>query len=192
MLSSTAKNLYWMGRYLQRAKTTTRLIEATQRMVLQSGEEAEGVVAVFGMEDEFRQTQSQGGRLANMIDFLAFDESNPSSIVSSISARHCTRSRRASGRGEACGSGASSMPAPCWRSSPSIRCFPSIQSILRESCSSPRYPMPSICGVLCFRRKRARNWRSRWGVVAPNCTRLASYARSAASIPMVPEGTPAG
>src|SRR5437870_2703696 len=49
MLSSTAKNLYWMGRYLQRAKTTARLIEATQRMALQSsGEEAEGVVAIFG------------------------------------------------------------------------------------------------------------------------------------------------
>ena len=58
MLSSTAKNLYWMGRYLQRAKTTARLIEATQRMALQSsGKEAEGVVAIFGMEDEFRQSQ---------------------------------------------------------------------------------------------------------------------------------------
>src|SRR5476651_397682 len=61
MLSSTAKNLYWMGRYLQRTKTTARLIEATQRMALQSrGKEAEGVVAIFGMDDEFRQRQSQG------------------------------------------------------------------------------------------------------------------------------------
>ena len=60
MLSSTAKNLYWMGRYLQRAKSTARLIEATQRMALQSrGEEAAGVAAIFGMEDEFRQTQQQ-------------------------------------------------------------------------------------------------------------------------------------
>ena len=43
MLSSTAKNIYWMGRYLQRAKSTARLIEATQRMALQSrGEEAAG------------------------------------------------------------------------------------------------------------------------------------------------------
>ena len=59
----TAKNLYWMGRYLQRAKTTARLIEATQRMALQSsGKEAEGVVAIFGMEDEFRQSQSQEGQ----------------------------------------------------------------------------------------------------------------------------------
>jgi uncharacterized alpha-E superfamily protein len=96
MLSSTAKNLYWMGRYLQRAKTTARLIEATQRMALQSrGKEAEGVVAIFGMDDEFRQTHSQGGRLSDLIDFLAFDESNPSSIVSSIgSARRNAREER--------------------------------------------------------------------------------------------------
>ena len=88
MLSSTAKNLYWMGRYLQRAKSTARLIEATQRMALQSrGEEAAGVAAIFGMEDEFRQTQQQaGGRLASLIDFLVVDENNPSSIVSSIGA----------------------------------------------------------------------------------------------------------
>ena len=103
MLSSTAKNVYWMGRYLQRAKTTARLIEATQRMALQSsGKEAEAVVAIFGMEDEFRQSQSQegqsqrqGGRLTDLIDFLAFDEHNPSSIVSSIgSARRNAREER--------------------------------------------------------------------------------------------------
>src|SRR5437879_6153535 len=107
MLSSTAKNVYWMGRYLQRAKTTARLIEATQRMALQSsGKEAEGVVAIFGMEDEFRQSQSQEGQsqtqtgqgkkqLVDLIDFLAFDESNPSSIVSSIvAARRNAREER--------------------------------------------------------------------------------------------------
>jgi uncharacterized alpha-E superfamily protein len=100
MLSSTAKNLYWMGRYLQRAKTTARLLEATQRMALQSiGKEAEGIVAVFGMEDEFRETknqvQRQGRRLDDLIDFLAFDETNPSSIVSSIaSARRNAREER--------------------------------------------------------------------------------------------------
>src|SRR5690349_12208765 len=104
MLSSTAKNIYWMSRYLQRAKTTARLIEATQRMALQSsGEEAEGVVAIFGMEDEFRaskqqeQQQSQGGRrrLSDLVDFLAFDETNPSSIVSSIGqARRNAREER--------------------------------------------------------------------------------------------------
>ena len=87
MLSSTAKNLYWMGRYLQRAKSTARLIEATQRMARQSrGEEAAGIAAIFGMEDEFRQVQQQGHRLASLIDFLVLDENNPSSIVSSVGA----------------------------------------------------------------------------------------------------------
>ncbi len=87
MLSSTAKNLYWMGRYLQRAKSTARLIEAMQRMALQSrGEEAVGVAAIFGMEDEFRQSQQQGERLASLVDFLVLDENNPSSIVNSIGA----------------------------------------------------------------------------------------------------------
>src|ERR1043165_6260401 len=105
MLSTTAKNLYWMGRYLQRAKTTARLIEATQRMALQSsGEEAEGVVAIFGMEDEFRanqqqqqQQQSQGGRrrLADLVDFLAFDETIDDGLVSSIGqARRNAREER--------------------------------------------------------------------------------------------------
>src|SRR5258708_40230518 len=104
MLSSTAKNVYWMGRYLQRAKTTARLIEATQRMALQSsGKEAEGVVAIFGMEDEFRHSQSQEGQsqtqgkrqLVDLIDFLAVAESNPSSIVSSIgSARRNAHEQR--------------------------------------------------------------------------------------------------
>ncbi|SJZ31803.1 Uncharacterized conserved protein, Alpha-E superfamily [Enhydrobacter aerosaccus] len=108
MLSSTAKNLYWMGRYLQRAKTTARLIEATQRMALQSrGKEAEAVVAIFGMEDEFRHSlvqnqnhsQRQNGsgkkQLSDLVDFLAFDENNPSSIVSSIgSARRNAREER--------------------------------------------------------------------------------------------------
>jgi uncharacterized alpha-E superfamily protein len=106
MLSSTAKNVYWMGRYLQRAKTTARLIEATQRRALQSsGKEAEAVVAIFGMEDEFRATQEQqgqgqtqrqgGGQLVDLVDFVAFDEANPSSIASSIGqARRNAREER--------------------------------------------------------------------------------------------------
>jgi uncharacterized alpha-E superfamily protein len=86
MLSSTAKNLYWMGRYLQRAKTMARLIEATQRMALQSGgEKTASVAAIFGLDEGFREKHPQG-TLANLIDFLALDDSNPSSIVNSIGA----------------------------------------------------------------------------------------------------------
>ncbi len=53
------------------------------------------MVAVFGMEDEFRQSQQEGTHLASLIDFLAFDENNPSSIVSSIGfARRNAREER--------------------------------------------------------------------------------------------------
>ena len=32
MLSRTASNLYWIGRYMERAEFTTRLVEATIRL----------------------------------------------------------------------------------------------------------------------------------------------------------------
>ena len=32
MLSRTAANLYWMGRYVERAENTARIIEAADRM----------------------------------------------------------------------------------------------------------------------------------------------------------------
>ncbi|MGH8939937.1 MAG: alpha-E domain-containing protein, partial [Actinomycetes bacterium] len=37
MLSRTASNLYWIGRYMERAEFTTRLIEATIRLSSLSG-----------------------------------------------------------------------------------------------------------------------------------------------------------
>src|SRR5437660_456221 len=76
MLSSTAKNLYWMGRYLQRAKSTARLIEATQRMALQSrGEEAAGGAASFGMAREVPHTlRPDGDPDAGGLDYFAWSE----------------------------------------------------------------------------------------------------------------------
>ena len=38
MLSRTAHNLYWIGRYMERAEFTTRLIEATIRLSSLSGD----------------------------------------------------------------------------------------------------------------------------------------------------------
>ena len=41
MLSSTARHLYWMARYIQRAENTARMLEATNRMALLSGSDRE-------------------------------------------------------------------------------------------------------------------------------------------------------
>ena len=37
MLSRTAANLYWIGRYMERAEFTTRLVEATIRLAALGG-----------------------------------------------------------------------------------------------------------------------------------------------------------
>ena len=37
MLSRTAANLYWIGRYMERAEFTTRLVEATIRLASLAG-----------------------------------------------------------------------------------------------------------------------------------------------------------
>jgi len=95
MLSSTAKNLYWMGRYLHRAKNSARVLESTQRMALQSGTAEAGVVAdVYALRTEFLARHPQGS-LADLLDFMTLDDSNPSSLVNTVrAARNNARAER--------------------------------------------------------------------------------------------------
>ncbi|MCW5749188.1 MAG: alpha-E domain-containing protein [Alphaproteobacteria bacterium] len=95
MLSSTAKNLYWMGRYLHRAKNTARVLESTQRMALQSGTAEAGAVAdIYALRAEFLARHPQG-TLADLLDFMTLDESNPSSLINTVrTARNNARAER--------------------------------------------------------------------------------------------------
>jgi uncharacterized alpha-E superfamily protein len=89
MLGRTAASLYWMSRYMERAENMARLLEVGYRISLMPG-------AVEGHRDEWRSTlQSCGCDIAyaekhaditsaRVIDFLIFDEDNPSSIRASI------------------------------------------------------------------------------------------------------------
>jgi uncharacterized alpha-E superfamily protein len=91
MLGRTASSLYWMSRYMERAENMARLLEVGHRISLMPG-------AVEGHRDEWRSTLlsaaceiSYGAKhkdiiAAKVIDFLIFDESNPSSIKSTIRA----------------------------------------------------------------------------------------------------------
>ena len=89
MLGRTASLLFWMSRYMERAENMARLLEVGHRISLMPG-------AVEGHRDEWRSTllsaaceQSYEAKhtdivAAKVMDFLIFDESNPSSIKSVI------------------------------------------------------------------------------------------------------------
>lgn len=82
MLSRTAESLFWMGRYLERAVATARLVEMGRRMAMLPGaygqEEWRSVVAAAGAGAAFEP----GARIgeAEVCRSLILDEDNPSSI----------------------------------------------------------------------------------------------------------------
>jgi uncharacterized alpha-E superfamily protein len=89
MLGRTAASLYWMSRYMERAENMARLLEVGHRISLMPGR-------IEGHRDEWRSTlQSATSEQAylqkykqvtgeNVINFLVFDDSNPSSIRSVV------------------------------------------------------------------------------------------------------------
>ena len=88
MLSRTAFNLYWLGRYVERAEFTARLVEATVRLDAMSsrpaGEAAWGsALAVIEAERVFTAT---GEKLnaRNVARFLTLSTENWGSVVSCL------------------------------------------------------------------------------------------------------------
>ncbi len=89
MLGRTASSLFWMSRYMERAENMARLLEVGHRISLMPG-------AIEGHRDEWRSTlmsaaSAQGYddthseiSAEKVVDYLIFDESNPSSIKSAI------------------------------------------------------------------------------------------------------------
>ena len=101
MLSRTAANLYWIGRYMERAEFTTRLIEATLRLSsLSYGADAataawESALAVVGRGPPPGEAAAQGATAFNVCRTLALDEDNPNSVRSTLAkARNNARSAR--------------------------------------------------------------------------------------------------
>ena len=69
MLSRTASSLYWIGRYMERAEFTARLIEATLRLDALSARPAgraawEGALLVTAADAGFAATGSDIGQRA--------------------------------------------------------------------------------------------------------------------------------
>ena len=90
MLSRVAENLYWLGRYLERAENTARFINGTTLVLLDLPRDAsfgwDILLKVAGLDHLFNE-RHPGLRQPDedsIVCFLVEDESNPSSILACI------------------------------------------------------------------------------------------------------------
>lgn len=89
MLSRVADNLYWFGRYLQRAENTARLVGVHAHLLLDLPRKVEfgwaPLVQILGAEEAFLEKQEELSETA-VVRFLVLDETNPGSVASSVRA----------------------------------------------------------------------------------------------------------
>lgn len=87
MLSRVADNLYWFGRYLQRADNTARLISVHAHLMLDIPRKLEAgwepLVEILGAKDDFLSRYKDFSE-PNVIRFLLLDPENPGSIVTTL------------------------------------------------------------------------------------------------------------
>lgn len=89
MLSRVANSVYWMNRQIERAENVARSVETTLDLALDGaispGRLWNALVCTFGDEADFWARFGLADQ-ANVITFLAFDQSNPNSIASCLQA----------------------------------------------------------------------------------------------------------
>jgi uncharacterized alpha-E superfamily protein len=89
MLSRTADCLYWMARYTERAENTARMLDVNHQTSLlpQPKEFLEQswkkLLTISKLEDAFLSQYDEVNR-ENVLDFMIYETSNPSSIVSCL------------------------------------------------------------------------------------------------------------
>ena len=101
MLSRVAENLFWIGRYMERAENVARLVDVARRMSALPREigrplsnEWSSVLIAAGSRDHFGEAIERVD-LESAVDHLMFDKENPSSVINCItSARENARSVR--------------------------------------------------------------------------------------------------
>lgn len=98
MLSRVADNLYWFGRYLQRAENTARLINVHANLILDLPRNLTvgwlPLLEIAGADALFKTTGMEPTE-DNVVRFLIVDERNPGAIFSSLNfAREIARVSR--------------------------------------------------------------------------------------------------
>ena len=89
MLSRIAESLFWIGRYVERAEDTARILDVHIHHLLEAplkseNEMCRSLLAVMGVTLPAEAIESVTPR--RVTEILAFDRGNPSSIVSSLTA----------------------------------------------------------------------------------------------------------
>lgn len=98
MLASTAERVYWLGRFIERAENTARLILVRHQLVLDLPKHVQPqwdlLLQVMGVEERFAKRHTAVNE-KNIISFVFGERNNPSSIISSLSsARENMRTAR--------------------------------------------------------------------------------------------------
>jgi uncharacterized alpha-E superfamily protein len=88
MLSRLAESLFWMGRYMERAEDTARLLDVHFHTLLEQSQQTyllrwDSMINISGEHDKFFQCYSEATP-QTVFEFLAFREDNLNSIVGCI------------------------------------------------------------------------------------------------------------
>lgn len=99
MLSRAADNLYWMMRYVERAENMARILDVAHRMAMLGAEDGmnqwDAALIIAGCDKSFALRGGPASARA-VIEFLAFEQENPSSITACLkAARENARAMRA-------------------------------------------------------------------------------------------------
>ncbi|HQN64180.1 MAG TPA: alpha-E domain-containing protein [Methylophilus sp.] len=89
MLSRTADHLYWMARYIERAENMARALDVTYRMSLVPSATHDDAtlwqppILVTGYSESYSRLFGEYNA-KNVLQYMAFDKRNPSSIVNAL------------------------------------------------------------------------------------------------------------
>jgi len=87
MLSSVAERVYWLGRYMERAESSARLLDVYSSMLfdIPRGSNINWglLLDITGSYENFQSTGNMDSEI-NVVRFLVTDTENPSSIISSL------------------------------------------------------------------------------------------------------------
>lgn len=91
MISRVADHCFWLGRYLERAESTARVLGVTRNLALDVGLNPRHVwlpvIIVSGEQERYAEAgQGRTDDGERVQDYMTWDEENPSSIVRSLSA----------------------------------------------------------------------------------------------------------